>query len=518
MKKGVWIITALAVVIAACAAVGLRGGVWNKKEGPPESDDRQELQAVTLRLLLPLDEPKDHAAVIRAVEAKLAADGLPFRLAFTFIPFEQYWNKVWFNAASGEEYDLVLTSYSNISNLVSKQALAPLDEALANYGQELIAHTPDYAFRGVNINGSIYGVPRVMPIAEHQSFVQIRGDLRRKYNLPEIRTVRDMDRYLDVIARNEPDVVPYFYDTGPFLLREYGNVAFLAGNYFNAPVYVDPADPELKVRMTYEAPFFRQVMEKLHEWQKKGYIPYGPSDTSQFPDPELALYEGKIGATWSVVLKQSERIVSFKEKLPSGELENVYLHPEKPKYRFVAADNILSVLSTSKHINESVAFLNWLRSNQENYDLFTYGVRDVNYKLAGNAVSYDGIAPEKRYMPIQWAWNDIRFARFSEHLSEDYREELRNWDSDSLASPTLGFVIDYGPIKSEMAQVGVIVSEYLPVLYEAEVDWEATMASFMAKLKDAGIQHVLNEIQRQFDEFREAGAEQGNAGVEQIEE
>lgn len=517
MKKGVWVITALVVAIAACAAVGLRG-VWNKKESPQESDSRQELQAVTLRLLLPLEEPRDQEAVIRAVEEKLEADGLPFRLAFTFIPFEQYWNKVWLNAASGETYDLVLTSYSNISNLVSKQALAPLDEALAEYGRELTAYTPDYAFQGVNINGKIYGVPRVMPIAEHQSFVQIRGDLRRKYDVPEIRTVRDMDRYLDVIARNEPDVVPYFYDTGPFLLREYGNVAFLAGNYFNAPVYVDPADPELKVRITYVAPFFKQVLDKLHEWQKKGYIPYGPSDTSTFPDPELALYEGKVGATWSVVLKQAERIDPFKEKLPWGELENVYLHPEKPKYMFVAADNILSVLSTSRHVNESVAFLNWLRSSQENYDLFTYGVRDVNYKLSGDAVTYDGIAPAKRYMPIQWAWNDIRFARFSEHLSEDYREELRDWDSDAVASPTLGFVIDFGPIKSEMAQVNVIVSEYLPVLYEADVDWETAMAAFMAKLQDAGIQHVRSEIQRQFDEFREAGGEQGAAGLEETQE
>lgn len=503
MKKAVF--WGLGLLAGAALVLGWLFDFWDKDRVEHSPVAQEGLQPVTLRFLLPLDKPKDQDAVIRAVEEKLAADGLPFKLEFTYIPFEQYWNKVWLNAASGENFDLALTSYSNISNMVSKKVLAPLDQALSEYGQQLLANTPDYAFRGVTINGSIYGIPRVMPIAEHQSFVQIRGDLRKKYGLPEIRTVEDMDRYLETIARNEKDVVPYFYDTGPFLLREYGDVAFLAGNYFNAPVYIDPADPELQVRITYEADFFRKILDKLHDWQEKGYIPYGPSDTTGFPDPERAFYDGKIGATWSVVLKQAERIDSFKERTPSGELENVYLHPEKPKYMFVAADNIMSVFSTSKHIKESVAFLNWLRSSQDNYDLFTYGVRDVNYKLVGNAVSYDEVAPERRYMPIQWAWNDIRFARFSKHLPEAYQQELRNWDKDAVASPTLGFVIDLGPIKSEMVQVNVVVSEFLSVLYEAGVNWETEMARFRAKLEDAGIEHVKSEIQRQFDAFRQRG-------------
>lgn len=459
-------------------------------------------QQVTLKILFPLEEPKDQARVTKAVEEKLAQDGLPFKLDFTFVPFDQYWNRVWLNAASGEVYDLALTAYSNLSDMVSKKVLAPLDSALDQYGQDIIKSTPDYAFQGVTINGHIYAIPRVMPLAEHESFVQIRGDLRKKYGLPEIKTVADMDRYLETIAQHEPDVVPYFYDTGRFLLREYGDVAFLAGNYLNAPVYVDPADPTLTVKNTYDSAFFRQIMEKLHEWQRKGYIPYGPSETSVFPDPEKALYEGKIAATWSVVLKQTERIDSFKEKLPLAELENVYLHPERPKYMFTAADNMLSVFSTSNHVNEAVALINWVRQSQENYDLFTYGLKDINYRLVGDAISYDEVHPTMRYMSIQWAWNDIRYFRFSKYLSENYKKELRNWDKDAVASPTLGFMPDLTPIKSEMAQVNVIVSEYLPLLYEETVDWDTTMARFKAKLKDAGMEHVKTEIQRQFDAFR----------------
>ncbi|CAN7755466.1 ABC transporter substrate-binding protein [Paenibacillus sp. LjRoot56] len=504
MKRSTYVL--LFIVICTSVVVLMIVGKGGDPGRTPASSHTNKagkgLTPTTLHLLFPLEKPAAQDEVIQAVENKLAKDGLPIKLKFTYIPYDQYWNKLWLNAASGEPYDIALSAYSNIADLVSKKVLAPLDDALRDYGHAIVSSTPDYAFQGATINGHIYGIPRVMPIAEFQSFVQIRGDLRKKYGLPEIKTVADMDNYLETIHQNEPTITPYFYDTGRFLLREYGDVAFFAGGYLNAPVYIDPADPQLKVRDTYESDFFVHIMEKMHEWQKKGYIPYGPSDTSKYPDPELAFNSGKVAATWSVVMKQTERIDAFKAMLPEGELENVYLHPEKPKYLYTGADNILSVFSTSQHVNESVAFLNWLRSSQENYDLFTYGIKDVNYKLKDEAIVYDGIAPEHQYNPISWTWNDIRFARFSTYISPAYSKELRDWDKEAIVSPTLGFVPDLAPIKSEIAQLNVIITEYLPILYDAKVDWNATMASFRAKLKDAGMNHVISEIQHQFDTYR----------------
>lgn len=58
------------------------------------------------------------------------------------------------------------------------------------------------------------------------------------------------------------------------------------------------------------------------------------------------------------------------------------------------------------------------------------------------------------------------------------------------------------PIKSEIAQLNVIIAEYLPQLYDAKVDWDAVMDKFRAKLRDAGINHVIAEIQKQFDSYR----------------
>ncbi|AFH60270.2 ABC transporter substrate-binding protein [Paenibacillus caseinilyticus] len=518
MQKKIYVplLLLLAGLLAAAGVLFLAVRHLTRADGSGQAPSRQEadratLQPAVLKIVFPLERPANEAEVIRAVEAKLAQDGLPLKLEITYIPYAQYWSKIWLLAASGEPYDLVVTAYSNIPDLAAKKVLAPLDEALEGYGSSLVKNTPAYAFKGVTVNGRIYGIPRVMPMAEFQSFLQIRGDLRKKYGLPEIRTIAGMDAYLEAVSKHEKDIVPYYYDTGKFLLREYGNAAFLAGGFFNSPVYIDPADPELRVRNTYESDRFRDIMAKMHEWQAKGYAPYPPSVTSQFPDPEQAFLSGRVAATWSVVMKQTERVDAFKAAHPEGELENVYLHPEKPKYLFTAADNILSVLSTSAHVKESVAFVNWLRSSQENFDLFTYGIEGVHYKLKDGALSYEGIPPERRYTPVHWAWDDIRYARFSEHIPKEYAAALRSWDQDAVLSPTLGFVPDLAPVKSEMAQLQVITGEYLPQLYDAGVDWESVMGAFRAKLKDAGIDHVVEEIQEQFDRFREEGG--GASGI-----
>lgn len=460
----------------------------------------QKADQVTLKFVFPLDAPKAQDEVTKALEKKLAEDGLNYKLQFTFVPFDQYWNKLSLIAASGEDQDITWTHVVYIPNQVAKKTLAPLNSAIASYGKDIVANTPKSAFKEVTVDGNIYGIPRVMPMAEYGSFVQIRGDLRKKYKIPEIKDVAGMDKYLAAVAKNEKGMIPYFNDPGRFLIREYGgDVAYYGGDYFDSPIYIDPADKSLKVRNTYDSTFFKKIFAKMREWQSKGYIPL---DKNQVPDAEAALNSGKLAATQSFVLKQTERIDTFKASMPNAELENVYLHPEKPKYKLSSDDNVLAVFSSSKHVNEAIKFINWMRSSQENYDLFTYGIKGVNYKLIGNSISYDGIAPEHDYQPVSWSWNDIKYYRFSKNISPQYAIALRNWDKTAVISPTLGFVPNFEPVKTEIAQINAVIGEYKPMLYNSKIDWDSTMTVFKKKLKDAGIDNVINEVQKQFNAFK----------------
>ncbi|MCG8484956.1 MAG: ABC transporter substrate-binding protein, partial [Clostridia bacterium] len=469
-------------------------------EKTEENDETSDGMKATLKFAFPGDAPAALDEVVAALETKLAEDGLDFELEFSFFPWDQYWNKIALIAAGGEEYDITWTHSSQLGGLVNKKALQPLNESLEKYGEALTANTPEHVFEEVTFDGDVYAIPRVMPMAESTHFLRIRGDLRKKYGVPEIKTIEDLEQYFEAIKTNEPDMHVYYGDSGYFMLRELGNYILPIGDWFQHPVFIDPTDPDLQVGNFFETQTFKDVMFKLRDWRVKGYIPAEGS----IPDIEGAFNEGKLAATWSVIMKVTESIDSFKMAQPEGEVENVFLHKDQPIYRAASADNMLSVFSTSKQVDEAVAFINWFRSSQENYDLWSYGIEGTNYILDGESISYEGIDSEHSYMPINWAWNDIRFHRFSKHISEEYVEELRNWDENAINSPLIGFSVDKSSFKTEMAQINAVLGEYVShtVLYAPDVDWEPVHEAFLKNLKAAGLDKLAYEVQNQVDDFK----------------
>ena len=66
-----------------------------------------------------------------------------------------------------------------------------------------------------------------------------------------------------------------------------------------------------------------------------------------------------------------------------------------------------------------------------------------------------------------------------------------------------GFTMDTTPIETEMAQLRTVVAEYGNGFLWAE-DYDQWKADFRKKLETAGINTVIEEVQRQIDEWRVA--------------
>jgi len=492
-------------LLAACSQDGgnkedPQASKAENKEGSAPAPEAAPSQAVgTVKIVLPGDAPKDIAGVQAALESKLQADGLNLKLEFTYFPWDQYTNKLNLIAASGEDYDMAWTHVSWLSQITAKNVVLPLNDLLDQQGQQLKKDIPAANFMSASIDNKIYGIPTLVPTAENNNFFTIRGDLREKYKLAPIKTLADFENYLDTIKKNEPDMVPIANDANRGLLREFGDVYLPIGDSGAGPAYIDPTDPKLEVKSFYESDIFKNIVKTKRKWYLNGWL---PKDAQEIKDPEAALNNGKIAATWSNVLKISERIDAFKQTLPNGTLEDVFLNPDKPKFVFDAASNLLSIFSTSKNSKGAMAFINWFRSNQANYDLFSYGVKDVNYKLDGDAVSTEGIAENATYNQVYWAWDDIRMKHFSKNVDAGYIENLKSWDKNAIVAPVLGFRFNAEPVKSEIAQIDAVAQEFVGPAYAGFTDYDNFYPDFQSKLKSAGIDKVVAEVQKQFTEFQ----------------
>lgn len=66
-----------------------------------------------------------------------------------------------------------------------------------------------------------------------------------------------------------------------------------------------------------------------------------------------------------------------------------------------------------------------------------------------------------------------------------------------------GFVFDQEPVKAQLAQINAIDTEYLPI-FSGAVDYTAKEAEYQDKLKKAGSDAVIAEIQKQVDAWAKA--------------
>ena len=83
---------------------------------------------------------------------------------------------------------------------------------------------------------------------------------------------------------------------------------------------------------------------------------------------------------------------------------------------------------------------------------------------------------------------------------EDVWEQTKEVNDSAATSPLLGFSFDVEPVQQEVTNVSTVVKQY-ESLVGGELPVEETNAEFVDQLKTAGIDTVLEEMQRQVDEF-----------------
>jgi len=485
-KKG--LVLACAALLAAAQVYG--GGGSDKTTAGSGGG------VTTIKAYLVGGRPNDEANVLAAVNAKLQADGLGIKVETTYV--DDYWNKLAMAVAGQEEVDLVWAHTSTLSDLVAKGVYQPIDDVIQSAGPDILKTTPASALKAGTVDNELYALARVIPMAEYNLVYNIRGDLRIKYGIPEITTLEGLEKYFDAILANEPDMYATAGDHNPQpLYPVFANYYFPIGDGGACALYVDPTDPTHTVKSFMESEGFKQVADTKYRWRQLGYIPI---DSSRIANAHQGFVNGLVACIPSNTLSETERVDELVRNVPGAVIETVLLNPS-PLYLTVGGDNMLAVASTSKHVKETVAFINWIKKSQENCDLWSFGVEGVNYKLDGASISYDGIADNKRYSPNVWMWNDISIARFSKNIPAANLTKLRNWDNTAVVTPFVGFNLRQDSVKSEIANLNAVITEYFNQLKDGSAAYDAVKDAFSTSLQRAGLQKVIDECQKQLNAF-----------------
>lgn len=420
---------------------------------------------------------------------------------FEIIPLAEYKQKVMLMQSAREQID-ILNNYSlDFTTEINNGTFIALDDLLVEYGKEVKNAIPDWVWDYQVVNGKTYGIPTY----------QMMGQSRAICTLKE-----NADKYLDIDAlRKALDSSPYLSEEVYKVLTEYcanakaDGLNFKSASILNVGGYdtvsgmygIIMDDEECRVVNTLVGDQAKIRFKTAREWVEKGYI---RSDALSATDNDS--YNGKKDGNLFWDENYSPYHADNLTKKYGAEVITIPYDTEPPIYHKALAGGT-SITSTCKYPKEAMQVLNLIQTDEEIYNLLVFGREGIDYKkISDNRIetTYQGTATANDgYGLKSWIVGNTELAYLTQSDPDNYKEyAFDEVNSSTNRSKLIGFQIDTTKIVDMLSQTNSIKGQYLqPLNVGAVENWEENYNEFREKLKIAGEEEIIAEIQKQVDEF-----------------
>ncbi len=471
--------------MAALLAVSSLSGCASSKTGT----DGKKLETVTW--LVPVQEQEDSKLIV-AEANKIIEPAIGATLDMKFIDSGAYSERMKMNMASGNSYDLCFTSHW-LNVFVTAGTNGSLYDISDLITDDLKAKIPDYALNAAKIGGKLYAVPNVQ-VMTNPLALKVQKRLVEKYNLDlsTIKTVEDIEPFLQTIKENEPDLYPYRtkWGTEPWLAPKYTRT----GGAGTTNIVLDKEDGK-KALLVYETDEYKRAHQKLREWFNKGYIRAdGASVGDDSTDSKLGKYAVEIDG-WAPGAEATSAAKGIEWEFVT--LHRPFMEMKGPRAAMTA------IGADSKNPELAMKLIELVNEDKQLYNLFCYGLEDKHYTLNDEGKLVNGPEVTKYQPTSDWVFGNQFNAYLREGMSDTVWEETEKMNNEALVSPIFTFEEDITPYKSEVAQIASVNSEYENTLLyiKSDEEYENRMNEYISKLEAAGQQKVLTELQKQLDAY-----------------
>ncbi|MGO4109880.1 DUF3502 domain-containing protein [Paenibacillus sp. YAF4_2] len=433
---------------------------------------------------------------------------------FDFIPWDEEKSNIGMAIAS-KKYDFYVGgSWSDFKSFAAKNAFVNLTP-LMNQVPKLVGHYQGILER-MKIDGKLYGIPQLNVPGAGREGMFYREDLRKKWGLPPIKNFETMEQYLYKAKREYPDT-PMIIDK-----RYSDNLWFsLTGDkYYKVTEFaVAPIDDPYNVMSMFDTPEYKQMVSKAKQWYDDGIVDHDI----------LGAQENETTKTLGL-MKENKKPLEFNNHF--GAVSNSYVstlqsaYPEQEygwfDYMFdmfpgtvfmpstsVNATTQISIGSNSRYPDLALKFLEKAHTEQDYYDLLMYGVEGENYHLKDGKISYEGIKDENKkqswtgvldgYMNVPIRYPD-EWQKIVEKLTVTEGPKLAEKNG---TDPYQDFLFDTSSLFEQLANLETVQEQYIqPLNLGISTDIDYDLAVLEVKLKEAGIDTYMKELQAQLDKVK----------------
>lgn len=493
-----------------------------KETTAAEAEEDFEEESIDWWFWQGMDNTPDWDEYVHDAIVEYVKENLNINLTTHFFSGSDYVDKLNAALTSGTAIDLVaMGSGINLMVWYDRNALAPLDDLLAKYAQDLTAKLPDYAFQACTIDGKIYAMPTLKDLAT---------DIGYLYNETLLEELGLLDELLATPFENAKDYNDFFYkfldvrneqnpeDADLPCMKSYTTFwAYYKGDRITNGVFTmipglgcfeDKKSNE--VFSVYETKEYLDMAAMINTWVKDGVVAY---DSSNWDSENVYKKEGKLPGEFEWGLMTSEREAyaeyGWYEMLIHPQYAFTYtlqmhdakhaIYSQSTESKQVAAMRFYNAIAEDPQLATSIRFgvegIHWIRETDAN------GVIRSQFAFEGGR-NADPTARNYYFWYLPGV-GDLTGIYLPMSQPDEFFEIMLSLNANAKASDNMGFLLSTENISNEIASVSNVISEYHnDLMYGMLDDYEARIDAFNESLAGNGINAIVDEAQAQLDAFR----------------
>lgn len=454
-----------------------------------------------------IGEPDKDLKLVNDKINEITAEKIGVTISYIKIGWQEYEERLNTMVQAGTPFDIAFAP--NYAAYYKRGAWLQLNSYLSNVGKDMYDIIDPIFWEGVRMDdGGIYGVPTNKELAVRFQWMY-PDELIQKYNIDitQYTDLESLEPLLEMIKQKEPDYVPMELD------QDSHNFFSLYGYEYvtdkKLPLMVHSLEADSKIVNIFETKEAKQVLDTLRHYYKRGYINEDAAlrESQGLKMGDKVFWKASSGGPLSETSWSKDR--GYKVNAVPVTPEIVTTESVRGGVMAISADTKLPV--------ESVKFLNLLNTDPELRNLMNYGIEGVHYTLDHNGQVV--LIPPKDtngdpIPDVQLLYSGVQYTQgnwFILHtMGGEVPDPLDKWDrfleanAQAVESSVLGFTPDLSMMPVQLQNIEMVWEKYYPSLMTGSVDVDTELHKFNQELKQAGIDEVRAEVQRQLDAWRAA--------------
>ncbi len=466
-------------------------------EEPMLAAPAQAMAPMVLTWRLPGNTPTDEAQIEGALNAMPQIQDLGLSIDLAFTPWDDYAAALGVLVAQNQPCDLAYASSEfDYTQLARQGVFMPIDDLANNFAPDIFMMVPKPAWDMARVNNLVYAVPTMTGWSQAFGVIADQQILEKyQVDLNAITGYTGLEAVLQSVLQGEPQLAKKLMgEVWPISdPRSWGYEPV------RLPGVVRMSDPQKKVVNWYATPEYLLAVELANRLHQSGFTPDQPlvpqnlqeaRRNGEFPF-HMAIYRPDLLAQMNREEERSHLGKSLQPILLSGALQH-----------------LTAVCANTQSAERALQFLDLAYTDEAVYNLLAKGIegvhwcwQDIGRKIITRQLAAAGL-PRAIGSSATRCWRMPRTA-----------QEVGMWQAvkrqnDGARIPVDGaFAFDPTPAATQMETIESLIAQY-----DAPMRWglvlpgdpHAGIEAFNRNLQGAGLEGLLQEMQRQLDVYLEA--------------